>query len=308
MGGRSAEREVSLKSGEAVYTALIKKGYHAVRIDAVENAAEEIRKEKIDIAFIALHGSYGEDGSVQGLLEMMGVPYTGSGIKASAICIDKITTKKLIGVEALPTPRYTVASRKNYLDNRTASITKVLREFSPPLIVKPPTQGSTIGTSFVLKEEDLGPALSESFKYGSQALIEEFIPGIEITSSILGNDEPVALPLIEIVSKTGVYDYEAKYTAGMSDHIIPPRISLEMQEKIKDLALKVYKTLDCRGFARVDFMMGQKNDVYVLEVNTIPGMTEVSLYPDAARAAGIEFPDLVERLVKLGLEGTRQEK
>lgn len=302
LGGLSAEREVSLRSGEAVYKALVKKGYQAVKIDARENTALEIKNQNIDMAFIALHGNYGEDGTVQGLLELMGIPYTGSGVRASAICIDKVTTKKLICHEGLPTPRFTVLSRKEYCIDKIACVEALLGQIPPPLVVKAATQGSSIGISFVTRAEEIEPALDEAFKYCNHALIEEFVNGIEITSSILGNDEPVALPLIEIVTKTGVYDYETKYTAGMSDHITPPRIPAELQERIKTLALETFASLECRGMARVDFIVGSKNDLYILEVNTIPGMTELSLYPDAARAAGIEFPELVDQLVKFALE------
>lgn len=302
LGGLSAEREVSLKSGEAVYKALIKKGYQAVKIDARENTAMDIKSQNIDIAFIALHGNYGEDGTVQGLLELMGISYTGSGIRASAICIDKVTTKKLLCHEGLPTPRFTVLSRKDYCKDKAACVDAILVKIPPPLVVKAATQGSSIGISFVTSAEEIEPALDEAFTHSSRALIEEFVNGIEITASILGNEHPVALPLIEIATKTGKYDYEAKYTAGMSDHIMPPRIPAELQESIKTLALKAFTSLECRGMARVDFIVGTKNELYILEVNTIPGMTELSLYPDAARAAGIELPELVDKLVKFSLE------
>lgn len=304
LGGRSAEREVSLRTGEAIYKALLERGYDAVKIDVAGDFVERLKKENIELAFLALHGPYGEDGTIQGLLEMLGIPYTGSGVLASALCINKIATKKMLIFDELPTPAFHIVSKKEVEQAGTAwAVKEILARLPLPLVVKAPSQGSTIGISFVKSEDGIGPALSEAFKYDQEALIEEMIEGVEITASVLGNDDPVALPLIEIVSATGVYDYEAKYTVGMSDHIIPPRVSLSSQAVIKDLAVKAYRAMGCKGLARVDFILDRGGKPYILELNTIPGMTETSLFPDAARAAGIEFPDLVERLVILAFEG-----
>lgn len=302
-GGRSAERDVSLRTGEAIYQALLSKGYAAVKIDVGFDIVERIKEEGIELGFIALHGKYGEDGTIQGMLEMLDIPYTGPGVLASALAIDKIATKKMVMFEGLPTPRYMVVSKK---EEKSVGLEKsaqlLLKEIGLPMVIKAPTQGSTIGTSFVKKKEEIVPGLEEAFKYDPTALIEEFIEGTEVTASVLGNDEPIVLPLIEIVSATGVYDYEAKYTVGMSDHIIPPQLPEDQQEKVKELAVKTYKTLGCRGLSRVDFIVDPAGRPYILEVNTIPGMTETSLFPDAARAAGIEFPELIDKLVKLALE------
>ncbi len=303
MGGRSSERDVSLRTGDAIYKALQGKGYPAVKIDAGFDVVERIKAEGIDLAFLALHGRYGEDGTIQGMLEMLDIPYTGSGVLASALAMDKTATKKILFFEGLPTPRFTTISK---LEARAVGLDKiceqVLQEMGLPLVVKAPTQGSTIGISFVKKKEELVDAFELAFKYDPAALVEQFVEGVEITASVLGNDDPVALPLIEIVSATGVYDYDAKYTAGMSDHIIPPRISSECQDKIKDLAVRTYKAIGCRGLSRIDFILDKSGAPYILEVNTIPGMTATSLFPDAARAAGIEFPELIDRLVCLALE------
>ena len=307
MGGRSAEREVSLRTGEAIYRALREKGYEAVKIDADNNLAENVKGLNINLAFLALHGRYGEDGTVQGLMELLDIPYTGPGILASAIAMDKVTTKKILVYEGLPTAPFMLVDRKDALKRGVSTVAaEILTAKNLPLVVKAPTQGSTIGISFVHQLEELGPALELAFKYDPQALVEEFISGTEVTASILGNQEPVALPLIEIVSATGVYDYEAKYTVGMSDHIMPPRIPEEQQQIIKDLALKTYNALGCKGLSRVDFIITDAGQPYILEVNTLPGMTETSLFPDAARAAGIEFPDLVEKLVQLALESEKE--
>lgn len=303
MGGRSSERDVSLRTGDAIYKALQGRGYPAVKIDAGFDVVERIKAEGIDLAFLALHGRYGEDGTIQGMLEMLDIPYTGSGVLASALAMDKTATKKILLFDGLPTPRFITISKQ---EARAGGLDKiceqVLQEMGLPLVVKAPTQGSTIGISFVKQKEELIDAFELAFKYDPAALVEQFVEGVEITASVLGNDDPVALPLIEIVSATGVYDYDAKYTAGMSDHIIPPRISSECQDKIKDLAVRAYKAIRCRGLSRIDFILDKSGAPYILEVNTIPGMTATSLFPDAARAAGLEFPELIERLVCLALE------
>jgi len=302
MGGKSAERDVSLRTGEAVYNALRLKGYPCVKIDVDNNVVNRIREEKIELAFLALHGKFGEDGTMQGMLEMLGIPYTGSGVLASAMVMDKITTKKMLLFEGLPTPLFVLVGKKETgLQDLPSIAARITGELGLPLVVKAPTQGSTIGITFVHQERDLIPALELAFQHDPVALIEQFVEGVEITASVLGNDEPVALPLIEIVSATGVYDYEAKYTTGMSSHIIPPRIPEEQQVLIKDLAVRAFKALGCRGLARVDFIVERRGKPYILELNTIPGMTATSLSPDAARAAGIEFPELVEKIIQLAL-------
>lgn len=303
MGGRSAEREVSLRTGEAIYNALINKGFPAEKIIVDFDIVEQLKNKGIQLAFIALHGRYGEDGTIQGLLEMLDIPYTGSGVLASALAINKIATKKMLILEGLPTPNFTVIEKSHYKEKPINNIIQhILSRHKLPVVIKAPTQGSTIGTSFVHNEQEIQPALKEAFKYDPWALVEDMVEGIEVTASVLGNDNPVALPLIEIYSVTGVYDYEAKYTKGMSEHIIPPRIPHEQQEKIKQMAVKTFKILGCRGLARVDFIVDKKSNPTILEVNTIPGMTETSLFPDAARAAGMEFEDLVEKIVHLALE------
>lgn len=302
LGGRSAEREVSLRTGEAIYQALIKKGYNAVKIDVDKNIAENLKHNQIDLAFLALHGKYGEDGTIQGLLELLDIPYTGSDVLASAMAINKITTKKLLAYEGLPTPDFFTVSRSEYENNGLNNIIQKTLAMGLPVVVKAATQGSTIGISFVHRKEEIQAALEDSFKYDANVLFEKMVPGKEITASVLGNENPEVLPLIEIVSATGVYDYEAKYTVGLSEHIIPPRISEEIQNKIKILAQKTYRTIGCCGLARVDFMVDDMGNTNILEVNTIPGMTETSLFPDAARAAGVSFEDLVARLVNLALE------
>lgn len=303
LGGRSSEREVSLRTGDAVYKALITKGYPAVKIDVGFDIAERIKAEGVELAFLALHGKYGEDGTIQGLLEMLDIPYTGSGVLASALAMDKIASKKMMLYEGLPTPLFKTISRfKAHTLGLEAVSDMVLKDMGLPLVVKAPTQGSSIGITFVRQKDELVKALELAFKYDPTVLVEQFIEGVELTAAVLGNDDPVALPLIEIISSTGVYDYEAKYTVGMSDHIIPPRIPREQQNIIKYLALQTYKAIGCRGLARIDFILDTEWNPFVLEVNTLPGMTATSLFPDAARAAGIEFPDLADQIVRLAIE------
>ncbi len=303
MGGRSSEREVSLRTGVAIYKALQTKGYSAVEIDVGFDIVEKINAEGINLAFLAVHGRYGEDGAIQGMLEMLDIPYTGSGILASSLAMDKIATKKMLLFADLPTPRFLAIDQSAVMAAGLDHISgQVLQEMGLPLVIKAPTQGSTIGISFVRQRDELAQAFTLAFKYDPVAMVEQFIEGVELTASVLGNSDPTALPLIEIVSASGVYDYNAKYTPGMSDHIIPPRISGEHQNKVKDLAIRAFQAIGCRGLARVDFIFGQNGLPYILEINTIPGMTATSLFPDAARAAGIEFPDLIDCLVKLALE------
>lgn len=302
-GGRSEEREVSLRSGEAVYRALLAAGYHNVlKIDVGFDLVEQLKENKIELAFLALHGKYGEDGTIQGLLEMLEIPYTGSGVLASALAINKIAAKKIFTLEGIPTPAFTVVTRREVLNQGLEqAAARAIKEVGVPAVVKANTQGSTIGISFVHEQEKMSAAIESALEYDHDVLIEEFIFGIEVTASVLGNHDPVTLPLIEITSVTGVYDYQAKYTPGMSDHIIPPRLPEEIQSKIKELAVRAYLALGCRGFGRVDFMV--KNDeIFALEVNTLPGMTATSLFPDAAKHAGIDFPELADRLVKLAQE------
>lgn len=300
MGGRSEEREVSLRTGSAVISALKKKGYTTREIDTKEASfITELQNFNPDVVFIALHGPYGEDGTVQGLLEIMGIPYCGCGVLASAIAMNKIFTKRMLKYENIPTADFEVVNIYDYQNNKKEIIENLFTNIKIPMVVKAPCQGSTIGIYFVKKSEQLEDSLQKAFKFDNDILVEKFIEGKEVTVAIIGNENPVALPIIEIVSHTGVYDYKAKYTKGLSDHIIPAKLPDNIQELIKKLAVKTFKTLNCRGFARVDFIVDSNNNPYVLEVNTIPGMTETSLLPDAASAAGIPFEELIHYFIRL---------
>jgi D-alanine-D-alanine ligase len=297
MGGLSAEREVSLRSGRAVCAALESRGYEVVPIDVDRDVAQTIRETGIELAFIALHGPLGEDGAVQGLLELLGIPYTGSGVLASALAMDKIATKKMLDHAGLPVPEFRKVEAGDAEGVRAA-----VAGLGLPVVVKPLAQGSSLGVYIVDREEDVGVRIADAAAYGGpRVLLEKFIAGPELTAAVLGNRDPWVLPLIEIVSATGKYDYESKYTPGLSEHLIPPRVPREVQERVSDLALRAYLALGCRGFARVDLIV-PGDEAYILEINTIPGLTDVSLFPDAARAAGMSFADLVERLVLLAQE------
>lgn len=301
-GGMSAEREVSLKSGRAVQDALTIRGYSVKGIDVGRALPAKLKASEIDMAFIALHGKLGEDGTVQGLLEFLDIPYTGSGVLASALAMDKIAAKRVLMSGGVPTPRFAVFRRPDDAEDLAELADEILGQFDPPLVVKAPDQGSSLGVTIAEDRAAVMRGLQEAFKYGSRAMVEEFISGVEITAGLLGNRNPQVLPLIEIVSETGRYDYESKYTAGLSRHIIPPRIPAGTRAEVSRLAAATFDLIGCRGFARVDFIVADDGRPYVLEVNTIPGLTAVSLFPDAARAAGIEMPQLCETLMGLAQE------
>lgn len=303
LGGRSPEREVSLRSGEAVYQALREKGFDAWKVDARDNLVESLLQRRPDVVFIALHGTYGEDGTVQGLLEILGLPYTGSGVLASAVAMNKIVTKRLLLQAGLPTAPFIVLDREETQDRPLAALAEeLLLRFRGRVVIKVPHQGSSIGVYPAKEAEEALRALELCLAESKEVLVEKYLPGAEITAAVIGNERPRVLPLIEIVPARGSYDYEAKYTPGGSEHLIPPRLAPAVQEEIARLALTVYRVLGCAGFARVDLRLDEVGRPMILEVNTIPGLTETSLVPDAARAAGIEFADLVAELVRLALE------
>ena len=301
MGGFSEEREVSLRSGAAVLNALKNLGYDADALDIKRSSIQTIVDYDPDLVFIALHGKDGEDGTVQGLLELLDIPYTGSGVASSAIGINKVLTKKLLTYEGIPTAPFYIL-KKNEFNSSLQDIQSLLERIGLPMVIKAATQGSSIGTYIVREEKDVLKAIEAAFVYDPEVLVEKFIDGTEVTSTVIGNESTEVLPLIEITSANEFYDFESKYTPGMCSHIIPARVNQDIQNKIAKLSQRVYKSLNCRGYARVDYIIDKKGNPFVLEINTIPGMTEMSLVPDAARAAGIGFEELVERIVRLGLE------
>ncbi|MCR4418898.1 MAG: D-alanine--D-alanine ligase [Clostridia bacterium] len=307
LGGRSSEREVSLRSGEAVYRALLQKGYTAWKIDAGGDFIRELLQDRPDVVFIALHGRFGEDGTVQGLLELLDLPYTGSGVLASALAMDKIMTKRVLLQAGLPTAAFRVVRADELEPGRVAELAaELLVQFRGRLVVKVPEGGSSIGVYWAGTVEETATALLHGLAEGPEVLVEKHLPGVELTAPVLGNRQPRVLPLIEILPAKGCYDYEAKYTPGGSRHIIPPRVEPALQREVEELALAAYRLLGCAGCARIDFKLDETGRPMILEVNTVPGFTETSLVPDSARAAGIEFPDLVAELVELALERRAQ--
>jgi D-alanine-D-alanine ligase len=302
-GGKSEEREVSLLTGRQVRGALIETGFDVTTLDLNDNLVTALKEDRPDVVFIALHGKYGEDGCLQGLLDILGLPYVGSGVLASALAMNKAISKKLFRLEGLLCPKDVLVSRYSLQQpGLEGAIEQIDKNLTYPLVVKPNKQGSTIGLMVVRTRCDLENAILYAFKYDDEVLVEEFISGTEITVGVLGNDEPQALPVTEIRSVTGLYDYEAKYTPGMSEHIIPAQISDFAYRTAQDGALKSHRALGCRSISRSDFIVTPGDKTYILEVNTIPGMTRTSLIPDAAKAAGIDFPDLIALLVELALE------
>jgi D-alanine-D-alanine ligase len=287
-GGVSSEREVSLRTGRAVLTALSRCGYDVVGIDADRDLASKLVAAEAEVVFIALHGRHGEDGTVQGLLEILGLPYTGSGVLASSMAMDKVTTKRLLLQEGIVTPDFCVYRQGDDIDLFTAQIKHW------PVIAKPVHEGSTIGVTIANNAEELVAGLRAGLAYDHTILVEEFIQGDEATVSVLNG---AALPVIQVVPKSGFYDFSSKYTAGQTEYLLPAPFSTEIYAELQKDAVAAVALLGCLGAARVDFMI-RSGKTYCLEVNTIPGMTETSLLPKAAAHAGIDFDELVQRILE----------
>ena len=288
-GGASSERDISLKSGKAVYEALKRKKEDAGFVDAEDYTREKIKSSGADVIFLALHGRFGEDGTIQAMLEETRVSYTGSGVEASRLAMDKVASRKLFSADGLKVPPYkAISNKRDALD--------AAKEFGTPFVVKPQREGSSIGLSVVNDKTRIDEALEAAFSYGDTVLLEEYIRGREITVGIL---EDRALPAIEIVTKQNIYDFSAKYLDGETEFILPARLSKNDSERVKDSALRAHRVLGCRDFSRVDMRMDREGNIFVLEVNTIPGMTSRSLLPKAARAIGVNFEDLCVILVDL---------
>jgi len=288
MGGLSREREISLKTGRAILKALLEKGYKACGIDVGYDLAERLLQERIEVAFIALHGRYGEDGTIQGMLELMGIPYTGSGVLASALALNKIMAKKIFIYEKIPTPPFEVVRREE-IERRLDQLS-----ISLPFVVKPSREGSTLGVSIVKRPEEILPALQEAGEYDEEILVEAFVKGKEITVGIL---HEIPLPIIEIAPKSGFYDYYSKYTKGETEYIIPAPLNREKYLYAQEVSLRAFRALGCSDCARVDLMTDEEENPFVIDVNTMPGMTETSLLPKAAAYAGIPFEELVEKIL-----------
>jgi D-alanine-D-alanine ligase len=298
LGGRSAEREVSLNTGRQVVRALEERGHEVAAVDTGESGfIERLRAAGPEVVFICLHGRFGEDGTVQGLLELLDMPYVGSGVLASALAMNKVMSKKIFAMEGLPTPADLVLRRGEPVDY--AAITEAL---GPRTVVKPSGEGSSVGMAIVHDPSELSAAIANAFEHDALVLVERFEAGIEVTVGVIGNRDPVALPTLEIVPENEFYDYESKYVPGMSTHIIPARVSDEARSTCQSIAIAAHVALGCAGMSRSDTIVTPDGHILLLETNTIPGMTATSLLPDAAAAAGITFPDLCDRLLGLALD------
>ncbi|MEF8787655.1 MAG: D-alanine--D-alanine ligase [Planctomycetota bacterium] len=295
MGGVSEEREVSLKSGRAVVSGLKKAGYEAMPFDVTERSLEGLEQLNPDAAFVALHGSFGEDGEVQRLLENRRLPYTGSGPRASERCMDKLETKRTCVRNSIPTADYAVARG----DEEQSLIRSQARELGYPLVCKPVGIGSSVGISLVRGESQLDEALECAFETGQDALLERYIRGRELTVGVL---QGRPLPMVEIVPDREFFDYHAKYKDENTDYITPVALLETVYRRAVESAVNAYESLDCRHFARVDLIHGYDGSLHVMEINTIPGFTPRSLLPMAASEAGMEFPDLCGRIVEMALK------
>ena len=290
MGGPSAEREVSLNTGAAIANALREYGYtNVVEIDLdPRNFGKQLAESKAEVVFNAVHGLYGEDGRLQTLMEIREMPYTGSGMIASVSCMDKVITKRMLRDAGISTPACLIVNKKE-----SGIKEKIMQRFSLPVVIKPASQGSSIGVEIVKEEKQLDEALANAFKYSRDILVEEFIGGKELTVSMMQKDgEVVALPVIHIAPHSGMYDYHSKYTKGATEYICPADLDEETTKKVQEISKQAYEVLGCSGVARADVMLDEEGNGYVLEINTVPGMTATSLVPKAAAAAGISFPEL----------------
>jgi len=299
-GGISSEREVSISSGDQVYDALDHNKYDVIRYDPKTDLPQLVADaSKIDAALIILHGPYGEDGTVQGLLDLLNIPYQGSGVLGSSLGMNKLASKYLYETSGLLVPPYVVIGKKDSLDADAC-----VQRLGLPLVVKPVGSGSSVGISIVKSKDLLKEAVDKAFEQDSMVLIEAHIDGIELTGGVIGNDQLEALPIIEIVPSESFdfFDYEAKYTAGATNEICPARIDDVMTKNSQEIAKTAHKALFCKGYSRTDMIL-KGQDIYVLETNTIPGMTATSLLPLAAGEAGIPFGQLLDRLIELSIEG-----
>jgi D-alanine-D-alanine ligase len=285
MGGKSSEREISLLSGKEVLANIDREKYSVASLEIPKNGDDwvvQLLKSKPDVVFIALHGAFGEDGSIQGMLTQLGIPYTGSGILASSLGMDKILFKELMRFKKIPVP-------------------KDVDKF--PCFIKPNNEGSSVGASPAINRQEFKSAIKLARKSSNEIIIEEYLKGIELTCAVIGNEKPIALPVIEIRPlKEKFFDYKSKYTDGGSEEIVPARISKTLTKKVQELSIDVYKAIGCSGFARVDFILKDNKYPIVLEINTIPGLTKMSLVPKAAKAAGISYSNLLDKIIKYALE------
>ena len=298
-GGISSERSVSLSSGNQVFEALDKQKYDIVRYDPKTDLNQLVMDApEIDAALIILHGPFGEDGTVQGLLDLLDIPYQGAGVLGSAVAMNKLLSKRLYQGADVPTPGFCSLTAKDVVN-----IPQLIRDLSLPLVVKPACAGSSMGMTIVKKQADMDRAIQKGFAHDDTLIIEAYIKGLELTCGVLGNDDLTALPVIEIIPGQGheYFDFNAKYVAGETEEICPARIDDDLTRRVQELAVRSHQALFLKGYSRTDMILAD-NDLFVLETNTIPGMTATSLYPQSAAAAGYSFPQLLDTLIHLAME------
>jgi len=303
-GGISSEREVSLNSGKQVYEALDKDKYNILKYDPKTDIPRLVTDaDGIDCALIILHGPYGEDGTVQGLLDLLDIPYQGAGVLGSAVAMNKLLSKHLYERAGLTVPPYALVRRGEPVD-----VDQIVTDLGLPLVVKPVETGSSVGMSIVRADSSLAAAVEKALEFGATAMIEAYVTGTEITCGVLGNQELEALPLIEIIPGENheFFDYEAKYQPGATREICPAPIDARLTQKAQACAIAAHKALYCQGYSRTDMIL-KDDECFILETNTIPGMTATSLYPQSAQAAGISFGQLLDRLIELGMDARRRQ-
>jgi len=306
MGGTSPERDVSLKSGNAVFNTLHASGYDVIALDVGHDICDLLRREGIEIAFLVLHGGYGENGGIQGLLDVLSIPYTGSGVLASALAMDKEASKKIFIYHGIPVPPFLVLTSVDVNSAETEKSSSfplqhgVLPDFDFPWVIKPVTEGSSIGVSIVREGSSLYGALHEALEFGDRVLVERYIEGKEVQVGILNDN---ILGAVEVRPQLDFYSYEAKYTAGLTEYILPPDVQSNVLHRAEETALAAHRALSCRGATRVDIIIDRTGNPFVLEVNTIPGMTETSLLPKIGLQSGLDFTSLVETILEDALKG-----
>lgn len=297
-GGTSGEREISLKSGEGAKGALIEAGFEVTQLDpANKDDLKALVDGSFDVAFLCTHGRKGEDGVLQGFLELIGLPYTGPGVLASALAMNKAKAKLVYDAAGVPTADYVVLRKGEDFD-----VAAIVEKIGEHVVIKAANEGSTIGIYIVSKADEIAGAVEQAFEYDAEVVVERFIPGSEYTVAVVGNSDPVAFPIIQIIPKNDFYDFESKYAPGGSQHLCPAPLSDEVTAEMQRLAVLAYRALGCTGVSRTDFIVDENDNCWALETNTLPGMTATSLLPDAARAAGISFPELCVQLVQFALE------
>ncbi len=300
MGGLSREREISLRSGEGCLKALQSMNYDAVGIDVDRNVAETLKREGVQAAFLALHGRYGEDGTIQGMLELMDIPYSGSRVLASAIGMNKVRTKQIADFHGIPTAYFEIFNRKQ--DDLSAAVIKARETLHFPVMVKPCEEGSSLGVVKVSDPADLEDVIIETFGEYSCALAEEFVEGIEITVGLIESPRSLtAMPVLQLKPASDFYDFKAKYSRGMTEFILPAEIPEETSFMAQETAMQVHSVIGCRGYSRVDFIINERGIPQLTEINTLPGMTETSDFPAQAAAANISYEKLVEKMLRSAL-------